>query len=71
MVFEELSDFISDKDNVEQEIDRKELINTINEFLAALPQNNRNIFVCRYWYFDSISEIGKRFHMTENTDTTV
>ncbi len=66
LVFEELSDFISDKDNVEQEIDRKELINTINEFLAALPQNNRNIFVCRYWYFDSISEIGKHFHMTEN-----
>ncbi len=66
VVLDELSDYISDKDDVEQEIDRKELVNAINSFLATISDNKRNIFVCRYWYFDSISEIGARFNMTEN-----
>ena len=53
-------------DNVEQEINRKELILAINHFLKKLPSDKRNIFVCRYWYFDSISDIAARFDMTEN-----
>ncbi len=24
------------------------------------------IFVCRYWYFDSVGDIARRLHMTEN-----
>ncbi len=66
LVLDELSDFISDKDDVEQEIDRKELVNAINGFLADISADKRNIFVCRYWYFDSIADIGTRFNMTEN-----
>ncbi len=66
LVLDELSDFISDTEDVENEIDLKELINAINNFLATLPRNKRDVFVCRYWYFDSISDIGKRFNMTEN-----
>ncbi len=65
LVLDELSDFLSDTEDVERKIERKELINEINAFLAALPKNKRNVFVCRYWYFDSISDIGKRFNMTE------
>lgn len=65
-VLDELSDCVSDTDTVEQEIDRRELINTINDFLASLSREKCNIFVCRYWYFDSISDIAKRFKMTEN-----
>ena len=53
-------------DNVEQEINRKELILAINHFLKKLPSDKRNIFVCRYWYFDSISDIAAHFDMTEN-----
>ena len=53
-------------DNVEQEINRKELILAISHFLKKLPSDKRNIFVCRYWYFDSISDIAAHFDMTEN-----
>ena len=53
-------------DNVEQEIHRQELILAINHFLKKLPSDKRNIFVCRYWYFDSISDIAAHFDMTEN-----
>lgn len=24
------------------------------------------IFVCRYWYFDSVADIAKRFSLSEN-----
>ncbi len=71
IVLDELSDYISDKDDVEQEVDRKELVSAINSFLATLSTDKRNIFVCRYWYFDSISDIGNRFNMTENNVSVI
>ena len=48
------------------EIDRKELVKAIDSFLDRLPTDKKSIFVCRYWYFDSISDIANRFGMTEN-----
>lgn len=66
LVLEELEQVISGKDSVEQEIDRKELLGAINAFLTALPEKKRSIFLCRYWYMDSVGEIALRFGMTEN-----
>ncbi len=66
MVLDEIAEFVSDTDSVEREIDRKELIKAIDRFLDRLPTDKKNIFVCRYWYFDSISDIASRFGMTEN-----
>ena len=66
VVLDEIAEFVSDADSVEQEIDRKELVKAIDSFLDILPSDKKNIFVCRYWYFDSISDIAKRFGMTEN-----
>lgn len=66
LVLEELAYCVSDREDVEQEIDRRELVRAIDAFLAALPAEKCSIFLCRYWYFDPISDIAKRFHMTEN-----
>ena len=60
-VFEELAHVVSHQDTPESDLDRRELLGAINEFLAALPDTKRRIFVCRYWYFDSITEIAERF----------
>ena len=57
VVLDELSDLVSGKDDVEQEIDRKELVNAIDAFLERLPTDKRSIFISRYWHTDSISEI--------------
>ena len=46
---------------MEQEIDRRELVRAVDAFLGGLPAEKRCIFVCRYWYFDSISDIAARF----------
>ena len=66
VVLDEIAELVSDTGSVEQEVDRKELINAIDTFLSRLSIEKRNIFVCRYWYFDSISAIASRFGITEN-----
>jgi RNA polymerase sigma-70 factor (ECF subfamily) len=66
LVLDELLDVVSDKGSVEEELSRKELVSAIDTFLAALPAKQRTLFVCRYWYFDSISDLSSRFGMTEN-----
>jgi RNA polymerase sigma-70 factor (ECF subfamily) len=65
-VLEELLEIVSDTDSVEQEIDRQELVRSIDTFLGMLSAEKRGIFVRRYWYFDSISTIAFSFGMTEN-----
>lgn len=64
---EELKECIADGKGslVEDEIAGRELTEVINVFLSGLPQKKRILFVRRYWYFDSVSDIAKRVGMTE------
>ena len=66
VVLDELAECVSGVDDVEQEIDRRELVATIHSFLETLPPKKRNIFICRYWYSDSVSSIARRYEMTES-----
>ena len=66
LVLDEIGEGVSAKDSVEQEIDRRELIRAVDAFLGTLSVRNRTIFVRRYWYFDSVSDIAVRFGVTEN-----
>ncbi len=65
-VLEELAECVSGLEDVEQEIDRRELIAAINSFLDTLSPQKRNLFICRYWYSDSVSNIAKRHGITES-----
>lgn len=65
LVLDELAECVSGTDSTEQAADRRELVRAINAFLASLPPKKRRIFVCRYWYFDSVSAIAGRYDMTE------
>jgi len=64
LVLDELTGCVSGKDDVEQAYLHKELVAVINDFLGMLPARKRNIFVCRYWYTDSITDIAARYNMT-------
>ena len=66
-VLDELSECVSGTDNVEQELEYKELVKAIDIFLDTLSSKKRSIFVSRYWYSDSISDIAKQYGMKENT----
>ena len=65
VVLDELSDLVSGKDDVEQESEHKELVKSIDAFLDTLSPEKRSIFISRYWYTDSISEIAVRHGMND------
>ena len=67
LVLDELTDCVSDVDDVEEAIDRQELIKAIDSFVGNLSESRRRIFVRRYWYADSIAEIAKDCGMLEGT----
>ncbi len=57
---EELGDCVSGTDSVETEMERKQIVAAIDRFLCHQGEEKRNVFIRRYWYFDSIEEICKR-----------
>lgn len=67
VVLDELAEVVSGREDVEQQLEYKELEIAINDFLRSLPVKKRKIFVCRYWYADSVSEIAAKFGMREGT----
>ncbi|MCM1543252.1 MAG: sigma-70 family RNA polymerase sigma factor, partial [Blautia sp.] len=63
LVLDELTDCVSDTDDVEQIIDRKELEKVINAFVRNLSAKKRNMFIRRYWYADSVLKIATDYGM--------
>lgn len=63
---EELEDCVSGNDDVETEIERQELQQKLNAFLIGLSKIERQVFLCRYWYMNSISDIAKQFGYSES-----
>lgn len=58
LALEELEDCV-DAQSVESEFAKKELTRVLNQFLLSLPKTERNVFLCRYWYLDSIQTISQ------------
>lgn len=54
----------------EMQIQSQELGALLNEFLGTLSPENRQIFMRRYWYAESIAEIAQRFHLGESNVKT-
>ena len=50
----------------ERQMEAKELGRLLDLFLESLPKDSRLIFLRRYWYVDSVSEIAARYGMTES-----
>lgn len=67
VVLDEIAELVSGTDSVEQEFGRKELLEAINTFLGMLSAEKRAIFIRRYWFFDSVSDIASQFGMTANS----
>ena len=49
---------------MDDQLAEKELLKVINDFLGNLKAEDRDIFVRRYWFLDSIAAISKRHHMS-------
>lgn len=65
LALDELGECVSGQASVEDEAIRREAVATIQRFLDSLPSTERRVFLCRYWYLDSIADIAGRFGFTE------
>lgn len=64
LVLDELSECIPDTDgDVSQSF---VITDALNSFIASLPEENRNIFVRRYWYMSTVKDIAADYGMSES-----
>ena len=69
LVLEELAECIPDKSSGVDMGENLALSDALSRFLWNLPEKTRNIFVRRYWYMSSITEIAEDFQMKESNVT--
>lgn len=71
LALEELGECASEDQSVEAALERKQLARVFNRFLAELPETERRVFLCRYWYLDSVATIAGYFGFTESKVTSM
>ena len=64
LIYEEISECISDGRSVESEILAKELGSTISDFVKGLPEREGDVFVRRYFFLESVKDIAGNYGMT-------
>lgn len=67
LALSELADCVPSGKTVEQEVADTELEAAINRFVLSLPLTRRRVFLCRYWYLDSIAAIAKQFGLSQSS----
>ena len=68
---DELAECIPDSNGIEKQLEEKALNETINSFIKSLPKKEQKIFICRYWYLDSIKSISEQFGFSQSKVTSM
>lgn len=71
LALEELEECIGGGDDLQRRVEAQELLAWVQKFLQTLPERERRVFVCRYWYMDSVSDIARRFGTSPNNISTM
>lgn len=56
--------------SLEDTLEARELGRMIDSFLSTVSRENRNIFLRRYWFGDSVRDIARSFGLRESTVNT-
>ena len=67
VALQELEETIPALSTVETDYDAKELSRYLNQFLRKISRDDRYLFLRRYWYGDSISEIAQQLDIPPHT----
>jgi len=57
---DEIAEMVSGGD-FDEEIEERELSHAISQFLSSIEETKRNVFIRRYWHYDSIDSICARY----------
>ena len=71
LALEELKDCVAGMQNVEMDYERKEIVKAYVKFLDTLPITERRVFLCRYWYVESIETIANKFGFSQSKVKTM
>ncbi len=71
LALEELAECASDDQTVEKAFAQKQLAELFSRFLDSLPETERRIFLCRYWYLDPISDIANYYGFSNSKVTSM
>lgn len=63
VLLSELEGCLSGGEDPEKKLEDREIVEAINRWLRSLPKSTRLMFLRRYWYGDSITDIAKAAHM--------
>lgn len=66
VALQELEECLPDENSIEKVLSAAEITELIDSFLEYQKKENRIIFVRRYFFGDSITEIAERMKMSEN-----
>ena len=65
IALQELEGCLPTTGTLEEQVDARELVQIVQQFLDSLPVENRVIFLRRYWFLDSYLEIARRVGLSE------
>lgn len=66
LALEELDECIAAKQTAESEFLYHETVHAVQQFLDALPETQRDVFLRRYFFLDSVASIGKDFGFSQS-----
>ena len=67
LVLEELAGCIPGTEEIDDQLNAKELVRSIQEFLDTLPERDRAIFLHRYFFVEDADTISARYGMKRTT----
>ena len=60
LALDELNECVSWQPSTEEKMIQKEAVASLNRFLASLSEEERAVFLCRYWYVNSMEDIARK-----------
>ncbi len=64
LLFDELEECIPSQANPDSEIEKIELIDFLNKWLASLSKNDRILFMRRYWNGEALKDLADLYHIS-------
>lgn len=69
ILLSELADCLPSEDSTELAFERSELSRLLSDWLDALPSEERQLFVRRYWYGVAVKQLAREAGITQNAMT--
>ena len=66
LALEELAECVPGGEAVEARLEAQALGQAVAAFVRGLPDTPRRVFLCRYWYLDSVGDIAGRFGFSQS-----